>query len=54
MTSMAVARQTEMTSAEVFRHAVYEIIDTDLTAHETRTAVMSLIPKEYHVTHHSR
>lgn len=50
---MAIARQSEMTSAEAFRHAVNAIIDSDLTAHETRIAVMSLIPKEFHVTHDS-
>lgn len=49
---MAVARQSEMTQAEAFRHAVNAIIDTDFTAHEICTAIMSLIPKKYHVTHH--
>ena len=33
-------------------HAVRELIATDPTAHELRTAVMSMIPKEHHVTHH--
>ncbi|MEQ4518254.1 hypothetical protein ABLI39_02665 [Pseudarthrobacter sp. B907] len=28
------------------------IIDADLSLQETRDAVMSLIPKEYHVGHH--
>lgn len=40
-----------MTYVEAFRHAVREIIAADLTAHETRTAVMALIPKEHHVKH---
>ena len=41
-----------MTYPEAFRYAVEEIIAADLTARETRTAVMSLIPKEHHVKHH--
>lgn len=41
-----------MTYAEAFRHAVYAIIEADLPLEETRTAVMSLIPKEHHLTHH--
>ena len=40
-----------MTFPEAIRHAVQEIIKADLTGHETRTAVMSLIPKEYHAKH---
>jgi hypothetical protein len=43
-----------MTYVEAFRHAIQAIINVgaDLTSDETRTAVMSLIPKEFHVTHH--
>ncbi|GGH93955.1 hypothetical protein ACFFGR_09515 [Arthrobacter liuii] len=43
-----------MTYLEALRHAVHAIIDADLTAAETRTAVTSLIPKEHHVIHHQR
>ncbi|MEZ2390866.1 hypothetical protein AB6813_15245 [bacterium RCC_150] len=38
------------TSAESIRNAVQAIIDADLTATETRTAVWALIPKEFHAT----
>ena len=41
-----------MTFPEALRNAVQEIIRADLTAHETRIAVMSLIPKEYHAHAH--
>jgi hypothetical protein len=41
-----------VTYAESFRHAINALITADLTAHETRAAVMSMIPKEFHVTHH--
>lgn len=40
-----------MTFPEAFRNAVQELIAADLTAHETRIAVMSMIPKEHHVKH---
>lgn len=40
-----------MTYLEALRHAVHTIIDADLTATETRTATLSLIPKEFHVAH---
>lgn len=40
-----------MTYLEALRAAVHAIIDADLTAAETRTAVMALIPKEFHVSH---
>lgn len=42
-----------MTYIEALRHAVHAIIEADLTAAETRTAVTSLIPKEFHVVHQS-
>jgi len=38
-----------VTSGADIRHAVHAIIDADLTLQETRDAVMSLIPEEYHV-----
>lgn len=41
-----------MTYPEALSHAVYELIATEPTAHELRTAVMSMIPKEHHVNHH--
>lgn len=41
-----------MTFPEAIRYAVEAIIEADLTAHETRTDVMSLIPKEYHARTH--
>ena len=41
-----------MTFVESVRHAIHAIIDADLTLTETRTAVTSLIPKEFHVSHH--
>jgi hypothetical protein len=41
-----------VTYPEALRNAVTAIIVADLTAHETRTAVMTLIPKEFHVNHH--
>lgn len=40
-----------MTYPEALRHAVHAIIDADLTLTETRKAVTSLIPEEYHVAH---
>lgn len=40
-----------MTYLEALRHAIRAIIDADLTAPETRTAVMAIIPKEHHVAH---
>ena len=40
-----------VTYKEALREAVYSIIEADLTAHQTRIAVMSLIPKEFHVIH---
>lgn len=43
-----------MTYLEALRHAVHAIIDADLTATETRSAVTSLIPKEFHVAHVQR
>ncbi len=39
------------TSAESIRNEVQKIIDADLTASETRAAVMALIPTEYHTTY---
>lgn len=43
-----------ITSAEALRNAVYAIIDAGLTGPETRAAVMSLIPKEFHITHREK
>ena len=43
-----------MTFPEAVRHAVHAIINADLSAAETRTAVLTLIPKEHHVTHDAR
>ncbi|WP_285291454.1 hypothetical protein [Arthrobacter sp. ISL-69] len=40
-----------MTYIESLRHAVHAIIDADLTLADTRAAVTSLIPKEFHVAH---
>lgn len=40
-----------MTHVESVHYAVEAIIEADLTAHETRTALWSLIPKEHHVKH---
>lgn len=40
-----------MTYTEALRHAITAIINADLPATETRTAVMNLIPKEHHVAH---
>jgi hypothetical protein len=39
----------DMTYPEAVRHAVRAIIEADLSLAEIRTAVMSVIPKEYHV-----
>lgn len=39
-----------MTHLEAVRHAVHAIIDADLTLNDTRAAVMSIIPKEFHVS----
>lgn len=40
-----------MTYVEALRHAVHAIINADLPLADTRTAVMTLIPKEHHVSH---
>jgi len=40
-----------VTYPEALRHAVHAIIDADLTAAEIRSAVMSVIPKEFHTAH---
>ena len=40
-----------MTYVEALRYAVHAIITADLTAADTRTAVLNLIPKEFHVAH---
>lgn len=40
-----------MSYLEALRHAVSAVIDADLTLTDTRTAVTSLIPKEFHVAH---
>lgn len=40
-----------MTYLEAVRHAVHAIIAADMTAADTRTTVMSIIPKEHHVAH---
>lgn len=40
-----------MTYIEALRHAVTAIIDADLSGSETRAAVMSVIPKEFHIAH---
>jgi hypothetical protein len=40
-----------VTYVEALRHAVTAIIDADLTLTDTRAAVTSLIPKEFHVAH---
>lgn len=37
-----------VTSGAAIRHAVQDIIDADLSLAEIRSAVMSLIPEEYH------
>jgi hypothetical protein len=41
-----------VTFNEAVRHAVSAIIDADLNLSDTRSAVSSLIPKEFHVNHH--
>ena len=40
-----------MTYIEALRYAVHAIINADLSADETRTAVTAIIPKEFHVAH---
>ena len=40
-----------MTYIEALRHAVHSIIDADLNRADTLAAVLSVIPKEFHVAH---
>lgn len=40
-----------MTYIEALRRAVHSIIDADLNQADTRAAVLSVIPKEFHVAH---
>lgn len=49
---MTAVRRSEMTYSQALLHAVNALITADLTAHETCAAVLAMIPKEYHVTHH--
>ena len=40
-----------MSYLDALRHAVSAVIDSDLNLTDTRAAVTSLIPKEFHVDH---
>lgn len=42
----------ELDYGQAIRHAVRSIIDADLGLEETRTAIMSLIESEFHLTHY--